>query len=211
MGFNINTATPEELAELAGYLRPPVVTSYPTTEAAKAGQRFIYKGNEWHYMTQEEIDSTGWTDLIEVGFPAPVSKVFNRTILYSDSVEPTSMYTGSAPTTSYPLIEKVFDFLGIGRPNLIKRYNLGGFAIDSSRGYRIEEFLNVQLLINLEDQGTTFSLILIDNNLSAQSINKIFTDLPSTTKTATIDVRNNPGSATCDPSIATAKGYTVIT
>ena len=29
--------------------------------------------------------------------------------------------------------------------------------------------------------------------------------------TTTINVASNPGSATCDPTIATAKGYTVVT
>ena len=37
----------------------PVLTEYPTTDDTKAGTKFLYKGNEWHYMTQAEIDSTG--------------------------------------------------------------------------------------------------------------------------------------------------------
>jgi hypothetical protein len=48
-------------------------------------------------------------------------------------------------------------------------------------------------------------------NLTATAINQLFTDLPPTTKTATISVANNTGSATCDPTIATSKGYIVVT
>lgn len=45
-------------------------------------------------------------------------------------------------------------------------------------------------------------------NLSAAAINEIFTNLVSGTS-RTIDVSTNPGSSTCTPSIATAKGWTV--
>jgi len=51
-----------------------VVNTYPVTTPAEAGNRFWFQGNEWHYMTQAEIDSAGWTGLVTVGFPAPVEK-----------------------------------------------------------------------------------------------------------------------------------------
>ena len=215
MGFNINTATPEELAELAGYLRPPVVTQYPETDASKAGQRFIYKGNEWHYMTQAEIDSTGWTDLVEVGFPAPVSKLFdftlyipslvNRTILNNFSTSSTTLANEGLLNTVIPEI----NFLGLGKPNItqinLRQADLGG----------ISNFRNAQLLNGLEDVGTFIAFELNSGGgtvqTTAETLNDLFTQLPFTTRTATIDVKGNIGAATCDPSIATAKGYTVIT
>lgn len=46
------------------------------------------------------------------------------------------------------------------------------------------------------------------NQLSASEINRIFTALP-TVSGRTIQVSGNPGYATCTPSIATAKGWTV--
>lgn len=47
------------------------------------------------------------------------------------------------------------------------------------------------------------------NSLSATTIDAIFTALPVVVG-KTIDVSGNPGSATCTPTIATAKGWTVI-
>jgi hypothetical protein len=49
------------LEYLQGLSATIVLTEYPETTPELAGRRFWYKGNEWHYMTQAEIDSTGWT------------------------------------------------------------------------------------------------------------------------------------------------------
>tara|TARA_R110000868_G_scaffold314546_2_gene575479 strand:+ start:1811 stop:2260 length:450 start_codon:yes stop_codon:yes gene_type:complete len=70
--------------------------------------------------------------------------------------------------------------------------------------------LNVQDLINLEDIGTAVAVDVHNGALSQSAINQFFTDLPATNNTVTINVSNNPGAATCDATIATAKGYTVI-
>lgn len=48
------------------------------------------------------------------------------------------------------------------------------------------------------------------NSLSATEIDRIFTALPTVTG-KTIVVKGNPGAATCTPTIATAKGWTVTT
>lgn len=48
-------------------------------------------------------------------------------------------------------------------------------------------------------------------NLSAAALNEIFTNLASGVTGQTITVTGNPGAATCTPSIATAKGWTVVT
>ena len=47
--------------------------------------------------------------------------------------------------------------------------------------------------------------------MQAQELNALFTSLGTANGVQTIDVRNNPGSTTCNTSIATAKGYTVLT
>jgi len=58
-------------------------------------------------------------------------------------------------------------------------------------------------------------LNVADNNMSASALNSMFDDLdpadPIGGQTPIIIVYNNPGSATCDPTIATSKGYVVIT
>jgi hypothetical protein len=50
-----------------------------------------------------------------------------------------------------------------------------------------------------------------NNNLDASALNQFYTDLGATTPgTGFLNVRNNPGVATHDPSIATNKGYVVF-
>lgn len=58
--------------------------------------------------------------------------------------------------------------------------------------------------------GSSPQLSLNYGNMDATELNRIFTALPSVSG-KTITVIGNPGAATCDPSIATAKGWTVNT
>ena len=66
-------------------------------------------------------------------------------------------------------------------------------------------------LVRLENAGTADAINFINCGFSAATLNAFFTALPATTKTATINVVNTPGAATCNTAIATAKGYTVVT
>lgn len=75
---------------------------------------------------------------------------------------------------------------------------------------------NAELLNELQDGGTAKCFTITSSsgfqfNISAEVLNDFFKQLPKTAKTATLDVRGASGAATCTPSIATAKGYTVIT
>jgi len=74
----------------------------------------------------------------------------------------------------------------------------------------ITTFKNVSFLTEVRNIGTDIAISLNGMGLSAATINQFFTDLPTTTKTATINVASNTGSAACTPSIATAKGYIVV-
>ena len=205
IGGNTKTRIAAILERIYNEPKPlEVVTNYPTTDALKAGQRFIYKGNEWHYMTQEEIDSTGWTGLVDVGFPAPVRKVFDLTLFVTGGKIDFSLSTPRVLVTSEGLDIPIIDFIGLGNPNL---YTTCVMAIPN----KINEFKNARLLGNIEDIGTYPGLYLQYRLMTDSVINSLFTQLPNTLKTCTINVSGNPGSATCDPSIATSKGYTVIT
>ena len=213
--IELTTAEQETLNGIATTLAPPVLTEYPETDASKAGQRFIYKGNEWHYMTQAEIDFTGWNGLVEVGFPAPVSKVFNPELLFGgredyifqpNSLSASTLLPEFAPATGLDL---VIDMLGLGNPSKIRSFFLPANGFSSMGSFT---FKNVNLLTNLEGlTATTDAVRLSSLGLSAIVIDDFFTQLPATEKSATINVANNPGSATCDPTIATNKGYTVNT
>jgi hypothetical protein len=59
--------------------------------------------------------------------------------------------------------------------------------------------------VALSYYGSTFQ----NNLLSASAINALFSGLGNAA--GSLNVSNNPGSATCNPTIATAKGYTVVT
>ena len=59
--------------------------------------------------------------------------------------------------------------------------------------------------------GLTVGIDASQNSLSATAINNFFTSLGTASGSQTVNVSLNPGSATCDTTIATAKGFTVIT
>jgi len=188
-----------------------VLTEYPETTPELAGTRFWYKGNEWHYMTQAEIDSTEWTGLVQVGFPAPVDKSVNLNI-YRPTEEAyikttlANSFVGPGYQNLYGNVE--VDFVGLGKA--LKTINSLTFGFSIGAGNTLIKIRNAQFLINLEDLGTT-SAFNPGTEMSSEVINDFFTQLPSTNKTVTLNVSGTTGAATCDPSIATAKGYTVIT
>jgi hypothetical protein len=196
-------ATAQDVADLAGGALP-VSNTYPVTTPASAGTRFWYKGNEWHYMTSDEIASAGWTGLVSVGFPAPVSKTYNANI-FTDFTGLTSSFTNGVSPIYSPAISAytTVDCLGIGNPTRVRFFSISASGQAAS-------IRNAQLLINVEDQGTAQGIYIGFNQFSSTALNNFFTDLPATIKTVTIYAANNPGSATCNPAIATAKGYTVV-
>ncbi len=59
--------------------------------------------------------------------------------------------------------------------------------------------------------GLTIGINLSYQKMSATAIDNFFTSLGTANGTQTITVTGNIGASTCDTSIATAKGYTVIT
>jgi hypothetical protein len=99
--------------------------------------------------------------------------------------------------------EYILDFNGLGCPERFK-------VINYNFGFKLIGFLNANLLTNLEDFGTQQAIYFVSKDMSNTVINTLFTQLPPTTKVATLDIRSNPGSATCTTSIATTKGYIVI-
>jgi hypothetical protein len=90
-----------------------------------------------------------------------------------------------------------------------------GFGIPShiTAGFEkaLEQIIGGQYLTGLANSGTSIAFNASGNNMSDTAIDSFFTDLPTALYTATLNFQNNTGSATCDPTIATAKGYTVIT
>lgn len=58
--------------------------------------------------------------------------------------------------------------------------------------------------------GMTISVNLSNNMMDAAAIDALFTSLGTAVPGATITVTGNPGAATCNAAIATAKGWTVV-
>ena len=72
-------------------------------------------------------------------------------------------------------------------------------------------FYGCSKLTSAELQGCKYSVSLTDCKFDATALNKFFTALGTADGDQTINVTNNPGAATCDQTIVTAKGWTVKT
>lgn len=202
-------ANAEYKASVEAAAAPPVVTGYPTANASKAGQTFFYNGDLWVYMSKAQLDSLGWTSLVPVGFPAPFSRNPSAAVLFNYEVELLQGVNGNFTSgTSFHINngpnQTIVDTLGLGNPTKTWRLYL-----NIQGGGTTTEIKNAELLTRLEDYGTAEALVIQNQQFTAESIDALFTALPATTRTATIIITGNPGAATCDPSIATAKGYTV--
>ena len=76
----------------------------------------------------------------------------------------------------------------------------------------LSDLASLRLLNNGAGQygGTSPHINVSFTSMNATALNQLFTDLPSITA-KTINIAGCPGTATCNQSIATAKGWTVVT
>lgn len=235
IGQNLNKKW-SDIVDLSDTL--PVLTTYPTADPSKIGKKFMYRGIEWKYFSKEELIDMSLVGF-PPGFPAPVSDTPDVSNILNvvdgkislhlsklDAYEAHVQIYGNSDGT-VPKIEIDFLFLRkVFMPNRLTNYlsdnnNNGKKTVVyilsvASVSANVTAIKNAALLYTLEDYGTrkSFNFATNDNNkfdISADVLNDFFKQLPSTTKTATLDVRGATGAATCTPSIATAKGYTVIT
>jgi len=86
----------------------------------------------------------------------------------------------------------------------------GIVSIGTDTSTPVVSVANADVLVNLQDLGTQYAVVL-PNLMAGSVIDDFFTQLPATTKTATINASPASGVGDCDPTIATSKGYTVIT
>ena len=119
------------------------------------------------------------------------------------------MYSGCVSATAFPALDTS---LGTNFSNMYTScVSATAFpALDTSLG---TNFSNMhQSCISLGRSlitGTRYSISYASTPLSATEINAIFTRLGTAAGTQTITVTGTPGAATCTPSIATSKGWTV--
>jgi surface protein len=71
-------------------------------------------------------------------------------------------------------------------------------------------FYSCRSLCKGRTNGIMFSISYDSCKLSTAALNDIFTGLGTASGSRNVVISNNPGAATCDRSIATAKGWTVI-
>ena len=67
--------------------------------------------------------------------------------------------------------------------------------------------LNIETLIL---SGCRYAFNIVNNEMSATALNDLFTSLGTAVGSQTITVTGNPGALTCNTSIATSKGFTVV-
>lgn len=75
-------------------------------------------------------------------------------------------------------------------------------------------FIGCHSLERMQITGIRVQLTISGTQMGAAALNEVFTNMGTPRGSGTnaqIDVRNNPGSATCDPTIAETKGWTVLT
>ena len=78
-------------------------------------------------------------------------------------------------------------------------------------GAAVTETQSLRSLRKIILPGLRYGFALNYGALQSQEINALFASLGTASGAQTIDIRNQPGSAACDVSIAVLKGYTVVT
>ena len=69
------------------------------------------------------------------------------------------------------------------------------------------------LTVNIETlilSGCRYGFNIANNEMSASALNALFTSLGTAVGSQTITITGNPGASTCDTTIATSKGFTVV-
>jgi hypothetical protein len=84
-------------------------------------------------------------------------------------------------------------------------------ALDVSLGTNfLDMFTFDYALADIQATGFTYSVSVANTQLAAANLNSFFTNLGTASGAQTVDITNCPGAATCDRTIAEAKGWTVI-
>lgn len=210
----------------------------PVADPSKAGEKVYYNGEEWIYATTAWLEALGIDTLVSEGYPLPYDITqrseraanFTKAGLKYFPYNFLSAYDigvrATAANIDQGLVPAItWDFLHLGLGASVpqtyisfEKYlnpNTSAGEIPCS----ISKIVGAELLTELEDAGTisAFNITIsgagggpTSVTCDAAVIDDFFTQLPPTTKTATLVVDKFTGAAACDPQIATAKGYSVI-
>ena len=157
-----------------------------------------------------DITLNGDTNLSAIGIHSIVNGIGNFTALLNTNG---NYMFGSAVTTGIseigiidmPLLENCDNmFRGCGVPEVV-------FTDCSNVNSTTNMFLDVITLVKLIMPGLTVGVSINGNQMTADALDDFMTSVGTADGSQTLDLRNNPGSATCDVSIATNKNFTVLT
>ena len=84
-------------------------------------------------------------------------------------------------------------------------------SLSSFAGSTYTSSTQLSSLTRFKAFGATRGFLLPGTNMDAAALNELMSNLGTADGVQTLNIRNSPGSSTCDPSIATAKGWTVLT
>lgn len=114
----------------------------------------------------------------------------------------------SSPPMSTPLVTNAQGmFQNCASLRAIPAFDLSAIILPANL---VNTFGSLNALVSCAVTGINQSVSFKDCKLSATALNTIFTNLSATGTGKTITVTGNYGAATCDTSIATAKGWTVV-
>lgn len=107
---------------------------------------------------------------------------------------------------SLPVCTNIFGFARDS--TLVREITLTNLGLVDNTGYA---FSNCDSLSKLILQGLTIGFDIHYSNMGTQALNDLFDSLGTANGAQTITITSNPGALTCDTSIATLKGWTVVT
>ena len=128
----------------------------------------------------------------------------------------------SSATTIYLLLNECYSLLKMPLMQIAVATDAGSFVavcaglreIDALNFSSVTNltlaFTSAQTLLRIKITGIKVTFTIVNCSLPTAAINELFTNLATVTG-QTVTVTGNPGAATCDTSIATAKGWTVVT
>lgn len=143
-----------------------------------------------------------------IGFAVSPATTFNRAS-YPVATKASGMHYGSTHLVNHPGMDcpKLQDTSQVFM-NCLLLETIGDFDM-SSANYTLNMFTGSRKLRSFTLRGLKVSIDIINMNLSATALDAIFTSLGTANAGATINILGNPGAATCNKTIATAKGWTV--
>lgn len=210
-------ATIADVVAASGAGAPVASATRPVFDASKAGDQVFYNGVVWKYLTTDDITALGWTGLVTFGYPAPLNMSWNPIL----ATEPGKTGVVTEPGNPVPWGRLVLaeganvestslDLFYLGNIQKV-RYAINVLATPATTFTAIH---GAELLSSLQDSGTKAACQFVGNSgnmtMDAAVIDQFFEDLPTITQTATISFFNVSGQGACDPTIATAKGWTIV-